>query len=379
MKGFVRGVTLLLFTLTVVSACGNAQESEGGLGEQCYPDGTCDGQLVCADGVCAADDVSCPADKDCTDRECGPDPLCEASCGTCGVDHQCNAQGLCECVPDCTDRECGPDPVCEESCGTCPSGQFCHVSGQCLASGDCGDDCSEMVTVPAGPFWMGCNEAVDTECSSNEHPYHEVNVPAFEIDKYQVTMADYGACVGAGGCTAPGTGSEYCNANYAGRDDHPVNCINWYQARAYCEWAGKRLCSEAEWEKAARGTDGRKYPWGNEQVTCDYAVFSEELGRSGYGCGEGSTWPVGSKPLGESPYGAMDMVGNVFDCVEDDYHSSYEGAPTDGSAWVNEPRASTRVIRGSSFCRQARKLRASLRLYSESGYDHYTIGARCCR
>lgn len=297
---------------------------------------------------------------------------------------------VCPAAKDCTGRACGPDPVCGMSCGTCVAWATCNTSGQCIDEGGCGANCGAMVTVPAGSFMQGCNEAVDTECGSNEKPYHQVTVPAFEIDKYEVTVVEYevfvealGGSVGTscdgGTCTPRDTTySSWCNWGVSGKAEHPVNCITWYQAREYCAWAGKRLCSESEWEKASRGTDGRKYPWGNETATCEYAVMYE----GGYGCGTNSTWPVGSKPLGTSPYGALDLSGNVWEWVEDDWHSTYTGAPTNGSAWVDEPRASVRVRRGGSFGNDfADDLRSSYRLAGDPAVDfgYVSFGARCCR
>ena len=148
----------------------------------------------------------------------------------------------------------------------------------------CGDGArDDMVRVPAGEFMMGCNEEVDDDCNPAEYPYRVVRVRAFQIDELPAAVARYGRCVDDGSCQPPATGG-YCDYGAAGRDDHPINCISWSQARDYCEWEGKRLCSEAEREKAARGTDGRKYPWGNEPVTCYRAVFNEQ-GEPGAGSG----------------------------------------------------------------------------------------------
>jgi formylglycine-generating enzyme required for sulfatase activity len=198
-----------------------------------------------------------------------------------------------------------------------------------------------MCDVPAGDFWMGCNTAVDSECGTDENPYHKVTVPAFRIDKYEVTANDYKACNTASPstCTTPNA-TQYCNWGVSGRESDPINCVDWNQAKAYCEWAGKRLPTEAEWEKAARGTDGRKYPWGNTGLDCDHAVMSVSP------CYNSRTAVVGSKPSGISPYGAMDMIGNVWEWVEDDYHDTYTGAPTNGSAWIDTPRLSNRPVRG---------------------------------
>ena len=133
------------------------------------------------------------------------------------------------------------------------------------------------------------------------------------------------------------------------------------------------MCSESEWEKAARGTDGRIYPWGNEEVTCDRAVMDEELDNDG--CGEGSTWPVASKSAGI--YGLYDIIGNVEEWVEDDKHDNYIGAPMDGSAWLDHPRHSSRILRGGHWARfSSIPLRSSYR-DDRGGSDSYS-GIRCC-
>jgi formylglycine-generating enzyme required for sulfatase activity len=250
-----------------------------------------------------------------------------------------------------------------------------------------GVDCpvEEMVDVPAGSFQMGCNIAVDTECYSNENPYHAVTVPSFRIDKYEVMNANFKKCVDAGACTNHwddskcyvynGSSWDYgvLPLNFRG-DYQPVVCVDWSQAEAYCAWAGKRLPSEAEWEKAARGTDGRKYPWGNTGLDCDHAVWNYTT------CGNSSTQPVGSKPPGVSPYGAMDMIGNVWEWVEDDYHSTYTGAPVNGAAWVDSPRASHRVLRGGSWdSDSSRRLRASSRARSSPSDSVNDYGFRCAQ
>ncbi len=107
---------------------------------------------------------------------------------------------------------------------------------------------------------MGCNEAVNKDCGADEKPGLTVVLDAFAIDTYEVTVANYQKCVGVGKCTDPRT-DDSCNWSRAGREQHPINCVDWEQAQAYCRWAGKRLPTEAEWEKAARGTDKRVYPF----------------------------------------------------------------------------------------------------------------------
>ena len=228
----------------------------------------------------------------------------------------------------------------------------------------------EMVPVPAGTFGMGCNAAVDNECERSENPYHQVTVPAFRIDKYAVRAGQYKACADGGGCTATSTLGK-CNYNDSGKRSDPINCVDWNQAKAYCAWLGKRLPTEAEWEKAARGTDGRKYPWGNIGLDCDHAVDSVSP------CSSLGTAAVGSKPLGGSPYGAMDMVGNVWEWVQDWYHDNYNGAPANGSAWEN-PIGTDRVLRGGAWAsNNAYLLRASYRGGDTPSISSTTYGFRC--
>jgi formylglycine-generating enzyme required for sulfatase activity len=244
------------------------------------------------------------------------------------------------------------------------------------AAAPCYPNCppSNLIEVPAGDFWMGCNSAVDTECDTRENPYHVVTVPTFVIDKIELTASEYKACVTTGGCTAARTDSG-CNFGVSGKEDHPINCVDWNQAKAYCSWAGKRLLTESEWEKAARGLDGRKYPWGNDPLDCDHAVMSVSP------CSSTETAPVGSKPLGASPFGVMDMVGNVWEWVEDDYHTSYSGAPTDGSAWVDDPRLTSRVTRGGGFAdsNSGYQRCSSRSSYVPEGKLYLSIGFRCAK
>jgi formylglycine-generating enzyme required for sulfatase activity/serine/threonine protein kinase len=185
------------------------------------------------------------------------------------------------------------------------------------------------VSIPGGTFTMGSG-------NGDEGPRHQVTVGTFQMAKTLVTNKQYKACVEAGACTLP--------SSYVGGDDQPVVNVDWSQAKTFSKWVGGRLPSEAEWEYAARsaGKDW-EYPWGNEAATCERAVISE----GGNGCGRNSTWPVCSKPKGNTKQGLCDMAGNVWEWVQDWYHGSYNGAPTDGSAW--EDTGSGRVYRGGSW------------------------------
>ena len=295
---------------------------------------------------------------------------------------------------DCNDLDDAVHPGAAEACdgrdndcnGTTDEGFLCGsklcLNGACW-NPLCGGD--GLCQVPAGPFWMGRNKdgtqcpsnALDTSPYTYELPCHLVTVPAFKIDHDEVTVARYKACVTAGACSAPSTAS-YTNWGVSGKEQHPVNGVSWNQAKAYCTWAGERLCSEAEWEKAARGTDGRLFPWGNQPATCDYAVMNETSLGSDTGCKTKSTWPVGSKSAGASPYGPMDMVGNIEVWVEDWWFNDYSTAPTDGSARETPPQYG-RVVRGAGFEGQKSQIRASYRWYFAPTSSPYWTGIRCCK
>ena len=245
----------------------------------------------------------------------------------------------------------------------------------------------EMITIPAGSFTMGSEEG-----QSDERPVRIVTVDAFRIDRYEVSVEAFSECVDAGQCREPYRGGDVfpmpwermnCNWGLAQRASHPINCVNWYEANAFCRWAGKRLPTEAEWEKAARGDDERRYPWGNEQPDCERAVI--DVG--GDGCGRETTWPAGSKPLGASPYGVEDMSGNVWEWVDDWYaYDYYAWAPVANPRNTSEetvPRqpgwGTGKTLRGGSWADQASSIHsAANRLgYPIDTPPDYTIGFRC--
>ena len=229
----------------------------------------------------------------------------------------------------------------------------------------------EMVLIPAGEFMMGCNSSVDKQCSNDEKPYHRVYLDAYKVDKYEVAVADYEKCVNAGKCEAPSTGGS-CNWGNSGLGNHPVNCVDWNQASGYCEWAGKRLPTEAEWEKAARGTDGKVYPYGN-QFDCGKSCNSVKP------CDHSSTCPAGSYAEDKSPYGVMDMAGNVWEWVQDWYEEGYyKNSPAQNPQGPSS--GTSRALRGGSWnTYYPENLRASHRYWGDPEVRSIVNGFRCVR
>lgn len=228
-----------------------------------------------------------------------------------------------------------------------------------------------MVNIPAGTFNMGSEDSEVIPVWFGEMPVHEVNLSAYYIDQTEVTNAMFAKCVQSGSCTVPefpdssSRATYYGDGNYA---NYPVIYVSYLQANAYCQWAGARLPTEAEWEKAARGTDGRMYPWGNT-IACDQANF--------LGCGVDTT-AVGSYPSGKSPYGLFDMAGNVFEWVNDWLGEAYYAtAPRDNP---QGPTSGTfRVLRGGSWASDQYEVRSAARGMLSPDYTDAITGFRCAR
>jgi formylglycine-generating enzyme required for sulfatase activity len=220
-----------------------------------------------------------------------------------------------------------------------------------------------MVLVPAGEFTMGGD--------SMDNPRHPVYLDTFYMDKYEVTTSRYARFLQATGRQLPFKWSE---AGLVSHGDRPVIGVTWEDADAYCRWAGTRLPTEAEWEKAARGTDGREYPWGNEAPTPRHANFNKCCEWKGYGV----LAIVGSLEAGRSPYGIYDLAGNVSEWVADWYDKAsykYEldrnpKGPADGEE---------KVVRGGSWFDGGPLQRSALRSRSYPSAPSTDRGFRCAK
>lgn len=252
------------------------------------------------------------------------------------------------------------------------------------------DSCDDEIVVPAGTFWMGCNSGLDDACQADELPQHLVKTAAFAMDRCEVSVRRYIGCMAEGACAAPHAAGEQCNWQASDRSDHPVNCVDRYQAEAFCAWArtGGRLPSEAEWEKAARGgcevrggdcaANMPTFPWGNAAASCALAVMDEG---GGPGCGGGGTAPVGSRPEGASPYGLHDMAGNVWEWTWDRYAADWYGR-SGAEDPKGPPSGIAFVVRGGRFggaSYQIEHLRSANRDLSQAAFFFAGLGFRCAR
>jgi formylglycine-generating enzyme required for sulfatase activity/serine/threonine protein kinase len=226
---------------------------------------------------------------------------------------------------------------------------------------------ANQVAIPGGTFTMG-----DNHLDSDSRPEHQVTLSPYCIDKTEVTVAAYRKCVDNGKCDKPEKPHPYCIYDKEGLDKHPMNCVTWFEAKKYCQIIGGRLPTEAEWEFAARGTDGRKYPWGNQAPT------SSRLNWSGKEDGWEFTAPVGSYPSDKSPFGALDMAGNVWEWTADSF--SRYSMENSTNPHRSGSLASLRVNRGGGWSSDdPSRVRAASRGRDDPGFRLDNLGFRCAR
>lgn len=280
--------------------------------------------------------------------------------------------------------ECGNDlPEAGEACdGAELQGASCGELGFLSGALACNDQCEfdissctpppdDMFFVASGTFEMGTTDYPE------ESPVRDVELGPYFIDDTEVTTEDFIACVDATGCDVPipSEGAffiEQCNYDNKDRLQHPINCVTWELANQYCAWAGKRLPTEAEWEKAAHGVAVTTYPWGDAPAPdCTNTIMND----GGPGCMDTSTWEVGSRPEWESPYGPVDMAGNVWEWVSD-WYGAYDGMDLENPTG---PLIGTeRVLRGGGWFHSASSdFTTTHRHEIESDIADPFIGFRC--
>ena len=231
-----------------------------------------------------------------------------------------------------------------------------------------GKDGAPMVLIPAGSFWMGSHANVG---EPDEHPSRIIGLDSYYIDTYEVTTSRYGQFIKATNQSPP---SYWEQVNLSRDGNKPVIGTSWQDAKVYCQWAGKRLPTEAEWEKAARGSDMRKFPWGNDEPDGNRANFKRPPSDNFYH----QLKPIGSYEQGKSPYGVYDMAGNVWEWVADWYGERYYTRDD-----LNNPKGPLtgdgKVIRGGSWAHLSRDMRSANRVQNSPSIRKGYIGFRCAK
>jgi eukaryotic-like serine/threonine-protein kinase len=244
-------------------------------------------------------------------------------------------------------------------------------------------DRRNMVKVQGSKFLRG---SVDGVGDDTEHPQTRLRLETYWIDRTPVTVSQFLRCVNANRCKETTfkvgrekkrhlTRPEDCNFGVEGREDQPMNCVSWFGARAYCRWAEKKLASEAQWEKAARGSDGRLYPWGNEPPSCERACVEAAGGQACPRQESSFTCKPGEREAGASPYGALDMAGNVWEWTDDGWSPTFY--KDDPENHTNSSRTENHPVRGGSVATNADGLRAAKRIPMPSGATPAFVGFRC--
>jgi len=394
---FDNGQTATRDTLYTTTSRVRCVRDAGCAGKDCADENPCS-EDYCEAGVCqhiansasSEDGNACTLGDACKVQICIPGAVTKCDDGdACSIDSCVAASGCEHVAKDCEDNNVCTSDACDKKTGCqhvpVSAGTDCGNGKSCDALGICGGIATALI--PGGTFWMGCNTAKDAGCQSTyEVPQHKVTLTTYQMDATEVTVGAYKVCVDAGVCPAPGTGT---GATWPNDLDKPVNYIEWGQARWFCKWrgAGYDLPTEAQWEMAARGDCGkngssasdasckslmRVYPWGDAAPDCTLAVLSN----GGLGCGTSGVWAVGSKPLGDSPYGLHDMAGNVMEWTLDGYNVYPDAQQVDplilGSMNV--------ISRGGTYQENAAGQRASRRTWGTLPNSKYVYeGFRCAR
>ncbi|MBI5608529.1 MAG: SUMF1/EgtB/PvdO family nonheme iron enzyme [Deltaproteobacteria bacterium] len=355
----------------------------------CTSAATCIGKLkVCNDNnPCTKDNCSIVAENGCvyvptTDpcddgNPCTTQDACaDGSCTSGKVPKDCNDGN------GCTLDSCDSSKGCQHSaapewaaCDAANSNMICNTAGTCLHA----VLAKQSVYIAAAKAEYGCDpQVVGLMCPDNARPLHVATTNAFFIDMTEVRVSDYAKCVAAGSC--PAITDPACNSKIAGNSDHPVNCLNRDMASKYCKFMGKRLPTEHEWERAARGPNcavaggiclagNQLYPWGQGPVTCNQAIFNN----GGVGCGTGGTWAIGAG--WHAPWGPIGMAGNVAEWVSDDYIADYN------SVAANNPKGpgntGVGILRGGSAWSIVGVMAVFFRADSPPSASDPAFGVRC--
>ena len=246
-------------------------------------------------------------------------------------------------------------------------------------------DRRNMVKVPGSAFLRGSVDGVGDE---NERPQTSVRLETFWIDRTPVTVEQFGRCVEARRCkeTTFQVGREHdkqltrpedCNYGTKGREEHPMNCVSYFGAQAYCRWAEKKLPTEAQWEKAARGSDGRRYPWGNTPLTCERACVGSAGGKKCPNEEGALTCKAGAREPGASPYGALDMAGNVWEWTDDGWSATFYKDDPETNSPANTSRTPDHPVRGGSASSTPAALRTARRIPLPAEATPAFAGFRC--
>ncbi len=334
----------------------------------------------CGDCSERGDDFGCNGDhacvEACAEADCGT--MLGVDCGDCsahGGDFGCDENNVC--VDACVDAECGT--IMGVDCGECANGFQCGVGNRCVPDTLPG---VSWIDIPGGDFTLGCDIVLDPSCGLDE-ARRQVKISDFWIMETEVTVDMYRSCVSDGACNATyvNTSSE-CNYGESARTDHPINCLAWEGLKQFCAYAGGRIPTEAEWERAFRGDhDGAAesywiYPWGNSPApSCDRVVMNED----GPGCGDGATAPSETTPA--TSFGLANMGGNVSEWTADWYGETSDDC---GGASCADPQGplegDERVVRGGAFVDMyASAFRTASRDKENPTTRSPAIGGRCVK